>query len=58
MVHIDFIDQPEPAKQNREILKGFYSTLKSLDEHLEFVFITGVSKFTKVSVFSGLNNLE
>lgn len=38
-------------------LNGFYSTAKSLDRHLRFVFITGVSKFAKISVFSGMNNL-
>lgn len=38
-------------------MNAFYSVVKSLDEHLKFVFITGVSKFAKVSVFSGMNNL-
>jgi hypothetical protein len=46
------------AYQNRELLKGFYSVLKELDAHLEFVFLTGVSKFSKVGIFSGLNNLQ
>lgn len=54
---IDFIDQEETALRNRDILKGFYSNLKGLDEYIQFVFITGVSKFSKVSVFSDLNNL-
>ncbi len=55
---IDFVENQEIALQNRDILKSFYSTLKSLDEHLKFVFITGVSKFSKVSIFSDLNNLN
>jgi hypothetical protein len=55
---IDFVENQEIARQNRDILKNFYSTLKGLDEYLRFVFITGVSKFSKVSVFSDLNNLN
>ncbi|CAK8721884.1 AAA family ATPase [Candidatus Electrothrix laxa] len=39
-------------------MNAFYGVVKALDEHLRFVFITGVSKFSKVSVFSGMNNLE
>lgn len=54
---IDFIENQDVAHSNRDILKNFYSTLKGLDEYLDFVFITGVSKFSKVSVFSDLNNL-
>jgi len=42
----------------REGLKNLYSVLKGSDEHLKFVFLTGVSKFGKVSLFSGLNNLK
>jgi hypothetical protein len=55
---IDFIDNQEIASQNRQILKNFYSILKGMDEYLKFVFITGVSKFSKVSFFSDLNNLK
>ncbi len=40
---------------NREILKGFYSVFKAADEHLQFVLLTGVTKFSQVSVFSGFN---
>ncbi|MCI5121443.1 MAG: AAA family ATPase, partial [Candidatus Electrothrix sp. AUS4] len=39
-------------------MNAFYGVVKALDEHLRFVFITGVSKFSKVSVFSGMNNLD
>ncbi len=41
-----------------DVLREFYLTLKSCDDHLRLVFITGVSKFSQVSVFSGLNNLQ
>jgi len=41
----------------REILKGFYTILKGADAYIKFVMLTGVSKFSKVSIFSGLNNL-
>jgi hypothetical protein len=42
----------------RSILKGFYGALKSMDAYIKFAFLTGVTKFNKVSVFSDLNNLE
>ena len=42
-------------ERNRDIMKAFYSTLKLADEDLQFVFLTGVTKFAKVSVFSGFN---
>ncbi len=41
--------------RNRGILKGFYSVFKAADEHLQFVLLTGVTKFSQVSVFSGFN---
>ena len=49
---------PEIAKANRDFLRGFYGTIKDYDAHIKFSFLTGVSKFPKVSLFSGLNNLE
>lgn len=55
---VDYLEAPEQAKANRETLKQFYSILKDSDPYLEFVFITGVSKFSKVSIFSDLNNLN
>ncbi|MCI0692959.1 ATP-binding protein [candidate division KSB1 bacterium] len=50
----------EIAKQNREVLREFYGVLKegNVNEALKFVFITGISKFTRVSIFSELNNLN
>ena len=55
---IDNIVKLELAQQMREQLHGFYSIIKTADEHLRFVMLTGVSKFSKVSIFSGLNNLK
>lgn len=49
---------PALEERNRAILKGFYSVLKGADEHLRFVFITGVTKFSKASIFSDLNQLR
>lgn len=54
---VDNIENSEVAKARRDELKNFYSVIKGADEFLKFVFITGVSKFSKVSLFSGLNNL-
>ena len=55
---IDNIDDLQLAHQMRKQLQSFYSVIKAADEHLRFVMLTGVSKFAKVSIFSGLNNLE
>jgi len=54
---LDRIKEQEVAKNNREILKDFYSILKEAAPYLHLVFITGVSRFSKVSIFSGLNQL-
>ena len=62
VVLIDEYDKPmldvlgtELEEKNRNTLKGFYGTFKSADEHLRFAFLTGVTKFSQVSVFSGFN---
>lgn len=55
---VDYIDQQDQANANRDILKNFFSVLKDADPYLRFFLITGVSKFSKVSLFSDLNNLE
>ena len=55
---LDHITDTETAEAMRGILRSFYGILKSLDPFLEFTFFTGVSKFTKTSVFSSLNNLS
>ncbi len=55
---LDNITDIATATDMREGLKDLYSVLKDADEYLKFVFLTGVSKFSKVSLFSGLNNLK
>ena len=55
---LDNLENRGLAIEIREHLKNFYSVLKEADPYLKLVFITGVSKFSKVSLFSGLNNLE
>ena len=55
---LDALEVPEVARANRDLLRGLYSTVKFADAHIRFTFITGVSKFSKVSLFSGLNNLK
>ncbi len=54
---LDNITNPDQAAEIREGLKNFYSVIKESDPHIQFVMLTGVSKFSKVSLFSGLNNL-
>ena len=48
----------DALEKSRSLFKGFFGNLKSCDEHLRFVFITGVTKFSKVSIFSDLNQLN
>ncbi len=55
---LDNIEDTERATEVRDELKNFYSIIKDSDAYIKFVFITGVSKFSKVSLFSGLNNLN
>ncbi|MDR2545030.1 MAG: ATP-binding protein [Methanobrevibacter sp.] len=54
---IDNINNTELADENRKILQNFYNVLKNSEEYIKFVFITGISKFTKTSIFSKFNNL-
>ena len=54
---LDALEVPEVARANRDYLRGLYATIKFGDAHIAFTFLTGVSKFSKVSLFSGLNNL-
>ncbi len=67
VILIDEYDKPlidylgvdeEKALEHQGILKNFYSVLKDSDLYIQFLFITGVSKFSKVGVFSDLNNLD
>lgn len=65
VILIDEYDKPmlqaignEPLQRKfRNTMKAFYSVLKTMDGHIKFAFLTGVTKFGKVSVFSDLNNL-
>jgi len=52
------IDEPSVHVKLRSALKGFYGVLKSSDQYLRFVFLTGVTKFSHVSIFSDLNHLS
>ncbi len=55
---LDYIENTELAQAMRNELSHFYAAIKELDPHLEFVLLTGVSKFSKVNLFSKLNNLK
>jgi hypothetical protein len=55
---LDNIEKPGVQEEIRDGLRDFYSVIKEQDANLQFVFLTGVSKFSKVSIFSGINNLE
>lgn len=52
------IDNDELQNDYRDTLKAFYGVMKSMDRYIRFAFLTGVTKFGKVSVFSDLNNLD
>jgi len=55
---LDNIENIPEALLIRDGMRNFYTKIKENDEYLRFAFLTGVSKFAKVSIFSGLNNLE
>jgi len=55
---MDTLHIPELHESYRGILHAFYSVIKSSDQYLRFVFLTGVTRFGKLTIFSGLNNLE
>ena len=54
---IDHLENTDLAVQMREMMKGFFTVLKGSDEHIRFLLLTGVSKFSKAGVFSNLNHL-
>ena len=54
---LDALSAPDVARANRDFLRGVYAVIKDRDADVRFSFVTGVSKFSKVSLFSGLNNL-
>ena len=55
---LETVDNTELHEHSKALFRGFFGNLKSLDDYIQFVFITGVTKFTKVSIFSDLNQLE
>ena len=55
---LEILENNSLEEHNKAVFKGFFGTLKSYDEYLRFVFITGVTKFSKVSIFSDLNQLN
>ncbi|MDS4020569.1 MAG: ATP-binding protein [Candidatus Competibacter sp.] len=55
---LDNLTRPDTARIVRDGLRNLYSVIKDSDAHIRFAFLTGVSKFSKVSLFSGLNNLN
>ena len=55
---LDVVHEKQNLKELRLIMQNFYSPLKKLDPYLEFTFITGITKFSQLSIFSELNNLD
>ena len=55
---LDALENPELARRNRNLLRGLYGTIKDCDAHVRFSFLTGVSRFSKAGMFSGLNSPE
>lgn len=55
---LDVVHEKENLQPLRRIMQNFYSPLKMLDPYLEFTFITGITKFAQLSIFSELNNLD
>ena len=55
---IDRLHSPEVAEGNRRLLRSFFGVLKSLEDYIQFTFITGISRFARVSVFSEANHLD
>ena len=54
---LDVLENREAARANRDYLRGLYGVIKDNDAHVRFTFLTGISKFSKVNLFSQLNNL-
>lgn len=55
---LDTLDYPSVHNEIKEELRGFYKVLKSSDQYIQFTFITGITKFAQVSLFSGMNQPE
>ena len=57
-VLLEYLDKPEQLEEVRRILQEFYQTLKRCSAHIRFAFITGITKFSQLSIFSTINNLR
>ena len=55
---LDALEAPETARANRDYLRGLYAVIKDSDAHVRFAFLIGVTRFSRVNLFSGLNNLK
>jgi len=55
---LDVLNDDKALEANRQVMRNFYSPLKACDKDLRFVFITGITKFSQLSIFSELNNLQ
>ena len=55
---LDAVDDEELLARNQQELRGFYGVLKGMGDHLRFVFLTGITRFAHLNIFSGLNNLN
>ena len=55
---LNVLEDPEKARASRDKLRNLYSILKDTEKHIRFVFVTGITMFSKTSFSSGLNNLE
>ncbi|MDR1166235.1 MAG: ATP-binding protein [Deltaproteobacteria bacterium] len=56
--YLDLLKKPDEAEEIREALRAYYTILKASDKHISFIFITGISKFTRMGVFSAMNNIR
>ena len=57
-VLLEYLDKPDQLEEVRRILQEFYQTLKICDSHIRFAFVTGITKFSQLSIFSTINNLR
>ncbi len=55
---IDNLENLENAQAIQRVLRDFYTVIKSMDQYIRFVFITGISRFTRVGIFSSMNHFE
>ena len=55
---LNVVDDPQKLPVFQDVMREFFAPLKACDEYLRFVFITGITKFTQISLFSVLNNLS